>query len=135
VQGPTTGERTRYENRGERIMTTTVTDEQVRQLVATAKPYSLALLWWGPERSMDGADEIERAHQRRMVSLRAEGVIAILCPVGGEKLAGAAIMHLPPDEARKVMDEDPCVRAGMMTCEVHQCHSFPGDSLPAWSGS
>jgi hypothetical protein len=30
---------------------------------------------------MDGADAIELEHQRRMVSLRAEGVIAILCPV------------------------------------------------------
>ena len=28
-------------------MNTTVTDEQVRQLAETAKPYSLALLWWG----------------------------------------------------------------------------------------
>jgi hypothetical protein len=26
-------------------MNTTVTDEQVRQLAGTAKPYSLALLW------------------------------------------------------------------------------------------
>ncbi len=41
----------------------------------------LALLQWGPERSMDGADASELEHQRRMVSLRAEGVIAILCPV------------------------------------------------------
>jgi len=40
-------------------MTTTVTDEQIRQLAETAKPYSLALLWWGPERHMDGAEATE----------------------------------------------------------------------------
>jgi hypothetical protein len=112
-------------------MTTTVTDEQVRQLAATAKPFSVALLRWGPERHMDGAEATEGAHQRRMVSLRADGVIAILCPVGSDTLAGVAIMTLPPDDAREVMDGDPCVQAGMMTCEVHPCLGFPGDTLPA----
>jgi hypothetical protein len=112
-------------------MTTPVTDEQIRQLGETAKPYSLALLWWGPERHMDGAEATEREHQRRMVSLRADGAIAILCPVGSETLAGVAIMNLPPAEARQVMDDDPCVRAGMIVCEVHSCRSFPGDTLPA----
>jgi len=112
-------------------MRTNVSDEQIRQLAATAKPYSLALLWWGPERHMDGAEATELEHQRRMVSLRADGVIAILCPVGSETLAGVAIMNVPPEEARDVMDGDPCVRTGIICCEVHQCHSFPGDALPA----
>ncbi len=111
-------------------MNTTVTDEQIRQLAETAKPYSLALLWWGPERHMDGAEATEREHQRRMVSLRADGVIAILCPVASETLAGVAIMNVPPEEAREIMDGDPCVRARMILCEVHSCHSFPGELCP-----
>jgi hypothetical protein len=112
-------------------MDTPVTDEQVRQLAATAKPYSMALLWWGPERHKDGADETEREHQRRMVSLRAEGVIAVLCPVSSDTLAGVAIMNVPPEEASEILDGDPCIRAGMMRGEVHPCHGFPGDTLPA----
>jgi hypothetical protein len=112
-------------------MTTTVTDEQVRQLAETATPFSLVLLSWGPDRHRDGAEATEREHQRRMVSLRADGVIAILCPVASDTLAGMAVMTLPPEEARELMDDDPCVRAGMMTCEVHACHGFPGDALPA----
>jgi hypothetical protein len=107
-----------------------VTDEQIQQLAATAKPYSVALLWWGPERHMDGAGATELEHQRRMVSLRADGVIAILCPASSERLAGVAIMNLPPDEARAVMDGDPCVRARMIDCEVHACAGFPGDAIP-----
>jgi hypothetical protein len=39
-------------------------------------------------------------------------------------------MTLPADEAKQVMDGDPCVQAGMMRCEVHACHGFPGDTLP-----
>jgi uncharacterized protein YciI len=107
-----------------------VTDEQVQQLAATARPFSLMVLSWGPERHMDGAEATEREHQRRMVSLRAEGVIAILCPVSSDTISGVGIMTLSPDEARAVMDEDPCVRAGMMRCEVHPCHAFPGDAVP-----
>lgn len=114
-------------------MNTTVTDEQVRALAATARPYSLALLWWGPERYRDGADATEREHQRRMVSLRADGVIAILCPVASDTLAGVAIMNVTPEEASEILDDDPCVRAGMMRREVHPCHGFPGDALAAGS--
>jgi hypothetical protein len=112
-------------------MNTTITDEQIQQLAATAKPYTVALLWWGPERYMDGAEATELEHQRRMVSLRADGVIAILCPAASETLAGFAIMTVPPDEARKIMDGDPCVRARMIVSEVHACHGFPGDAIPA----
>ena len=112
-------------------MSTIVTDEQIRELAGTAKPYSVVLLSWGPGRHMDGADAVELEHQRRMVSLRADGVIAILCPVGSDTLAGVAIMTLPAEEATELMTGDPCVQAGMMTCEVHPCHGFPGDALPA----
>jgi hypothetical protein len=111
-------------------MSSTVTDEQVRQLAATARPYSVALLWWGPERFRDDADATEREHQRRMVSLRADGTIAILCPVQSEGLCGVAIMTQTLEQARQTMAGDPCVRAGMMTVEVLPCVGFPGDALP-----
>jgi hypothetical protein len=115
----------------EHAMSTPVTDEQIQQLAETAKPYSVALLWWGPERFRDDAGAIEREHQRRMVSLRASGTIAVLTPVASDTLAGVAIMTLPPDASREVMDEDPCVQASMIRCDVYQGHGFPGDTLPA----
>ena len=62
---------------------------------------------------------------------RVDGVIAVLCPVASDTLSGVAIMTVPSEEAREIMDGDPCVRAGMMRCEVHACHGFPGDTLPA----
>ncbi|WP_433512890.1 hypothetical protein ACQP2T_56070 [Nonomuraea sp. CA-143628] len=49
---------------------------------------------------MDGAHAIELEHQRRMVSLRAEGVIAILCPVASDTVAGGAIMIVEAAESR-----------------------------------
>lgn len=107
-----------------------VTDEQIQTLAATAQPYSLAQLRWGPDRYQEGADGIELEHQRRMVSLRAEGVIAILCPVISDTVAGVAIMTKPAEEAHQIMAADPCVQAGMMTCEILLCMGFPGDTLP-----
>ena len=111
-------------------MSTTVTDEQIQQLAETAKPFTVALMWWGTERHMDGADATELEHQRRLVSLRADGVIAILCPAVSETLAGLAIMTVPLEDARRIMDGDPCVQAGMIRCEVYPGNSFPGDALP-----
>ena len=108
----------------------TVTDEQIQALAASARPYSLVQLRWA-DRRQEGADAIELEHQRRMVSLRAEGLIAILCPVISEEVAGVAIMTRPTESAEAIMAADPCVQAGMMTCEVLPCVGFPGDSLPA----
>ncbi len=111
-------------------MNPTVTDEQIQQLAATVKPYSLVQLRWAPDRHQGGADAIELEHQRRMVSLRAEGVIAILCPVISDTVAGVAIMTQTPEQAQETMAADPCVQAKMMTCEVLPCVGFPGDALP-----
>jgi hypothetical protein len=108
----------------------TATDEKIQALAATAKPYSLVQLSWAPGRHQHGADAIEREHQRRMVSLRAEGTIAVLCPVQSEGLCGVAIMTQTLEQARETMAADPCVQAGMMTVEVLPCVGFPGDSLP-----
>ena len=109
---------------------TDVTDEQIQALAATARPYSLVHLRWGPERHQRDADAIELEHQRRMVSLRADGVIAVLCPIVSDTYAGMAILTEPLERATDIMAADPCVQARMMTCEVLPCLGFPGDSLP-----
>ncbi|HJQ04471.1 MAG TPA: hypothetical protein VJ872_03450 [Nocardioides sp.] len=111
-------------------MPTPITDDQIQALAATARPYSLVQLRWAAGRHQDGADAIELEHQRRMVGLRAEGTIAVLCPVLSDTLAGVAVMTLGTDEAERTMAADPCVRAGMMTVEVLPCLGFPGDALP-----
>ena len=111
-------------------MHSNVTDEQIRDLAATAKPYSLVMLRWGQMRHQDRAEEIELEHQRRMVSLRAEGVIAVLCPIPSDTMAGVAVMTVPAEQADELIAGDPCVRAGMMTYETYACMGFPGDSLP-----
>jgi uncharacterized protein YciI len=111
-------------------MSNHVTDEQIQALAATAQPFSLVQLRWAPGRYQDGAEAIELEHQRRMVSLRADGVIAVLCPVVSDNLAGVAILTESQERAEEIMAADPCVQAGMMTIEVLPCLGFPGDSIP-----
>ena len=107
-----------------------VTDQEIQELAGTARPFSFMQLRWTPDRHQEGAAAIELEHQRRMVTLRRDGVIAVLCPVQSDTVAGVAIMTEPADRAAEIMAADPCVRAGMMTVEVLPCVGFPGDSLP-----
>lgn len=109
----------------------TVTDEQVQALAATARRFTLLQLRWAADRHQEGSEAIEAAHQRRMVALRADGTIAVLCPVLSDTVAGVAVMTEEPDRAREIIADDPCVQAGMMTFEVLPCLGFPGDALPA----
>ncbi|WP_200950467.1 hypothetical protein [Nocardia sp. Root136] len=110
-------------------MGSTVTDEQIRTLAATAKPYSVVLLHWGPKRSMDGADAIEFEHQRRVVSLRAEGVIAVLCPVVSDTVAGVAIMTVSAEQAAEIMAADPAFAP--KCCAARYTHAMASPATPS----
>ncbi len=45
-------------------------------------------------------------------------------------VSGVGIFTATPEEVKKLYDEDPGVKAGVFTYEIHACRSFPGDSLP-----
>ncbi len=110
---------------------TAITDEYMQQMIAGTKEYSIVILKAGKNRHMVGADTIIREHGRRNFALRAEGVLSIVCPVRDESdVHGIGIFNAKTDRAREIMDEDPAVKAGIFTYEVHPCRSFPGDCLP-----
>ena len=113
-------------------MATIITDEQMRAQMTTTKTYTAVILKGGPNRRMDGADKIVWEHGRRNFALRADGLLAIVCPVTDDsEICGIGIFNLDVDETRKVMDGDPGVEAGVFVYEAHPCRSFPGDALPA----
>ena len=108
-----------------------ITDDDMRAMIGQAKVYSLVVLKPGPNRGMDGVDQIVWEHGRRNFSLRADGVLSIVCPVRSDTLAGIGIFDATIEETKVIMDGDPGVQAGVFVYEVHSCRSFPGDSLPA----
>ena len=110
---------------------TTITDEVMREALARTKPYSLMILKSGPRRGETDAARIIWEHGRRNLALRAEGKLAIVCPVtSASDICGIGIFNTEPDETKRIMDDDPGVKAGVFVYEVHACRSFPGDVLP-----
>ena len=110
---------------------TPISDEYMRQMIATTKSYCIVVLRAGPNRNMPGVEKIIWEHARRNFSLRAEGKLSIVCPVNdGSDLCGIGIFNTTIDEARAIMEKDPAIVHKVLTFEVHVCRSFPRDCLP-----
>lgn len=110
---------------------TTITDDFMRSMLATTKPYCVVILKAGPNRQTPGVEKIAWEHGRRNFQLRADGLLSVVCPVmDGSEVSGIGIFNTGVEETRAIMEEDPGVRAGVFVYEVHPCRSFPGDSLP-----
>lgn len=108
-----------------------ITDEYMRNILSKSKDYSVVILKATPKRKEPGADKIVVEHGRRNMALREQGVLPIICRISDESnVSGVGIYNATPEEVRKIMDEDPGVRAGIFTYEVHRCKSFPRDCLP-----
>ena len=73
---------------------TPISDEYMRQMIATTKTYCIVILRAGPNRNMPGVEKIIWEHARRNFSLREEGKLPIVCPVNdGSDLCGIGIFH------------------------------------------
>jgi hypothetical protein len=106
------------------------TDEQMMQMLSTTKDYTMVLLKYGPKAESEDARSIIWEHGRRNFELREEGKIAIVGPVTAEMdIAGLYIFNTGVDEAKKIMEEDPGVVAGIFTFTAYPIKSFPGDKL------
>lgn len=106
------------------------TDDQMRAFLQTTKGYTVVILKPGPNRRRDDAEKIIWEHGRRNFSLRADGLLPIVCPVMAEAVNGVGIFNAGVEETRKIMEGDPGVQAGIFVYELYPCRSFPGDSLP-----
>jgi hypothetical protein len=109
----------------------TITDEEMKAMLTKAKTYSLMILRGGPKLKEPDAQRIIWEHGRRNFELRAQGKLAIVCPVRDESdVCGIGIFNADVKETQQIMDGDPAVRAGILVYDVHRCSSFPGDTLP-----
>jgi hypothetical protein len=110
---------------------TMITDEFMREMLAKTKPYCLVILKSGPRRDTPDIQKAVWEHGRRNFQLRAEGKLAIVCPVGdGSEINGVGVFNTNMEEAKRIMEDDPGVKAGVFVYELHSCRSFPGDALP-----
>ena len=108
----------------------TFTDEEMGQLLPTAKPYSVVILKRGPRFGDESSPAIIWEHGRRNFELRADGLLNIVLPIRDDSpLCGVGIFSGTADDVRRIMDDDPGVRAGVFTYRIHPTRSFPGDAL------
>jgi hypothetical protein len=109
----------------------TITDEEMWRLLPTTREYTVVILRARPQRDRADAEEIIWEHGRRNFQLRADGPLAVVCPVvDGTDVAGIAIFSTDREQTVGLMDADPGVQAGVFVYEVHPCRGFPGDALP-----
>jgi hypothetical protein len=109
-----------------------ITDDFMREMLTKTKAYTFVLLKATPGRQAPGADAIIWEHGRRNFSLRADGVLPIVCPITDDSgWSGVGIFDASVEEVTAIMDEDPGVVAGIFTYEVHPVRGFPGSHLPA----
>jgi hypothetical protein len=113
------------------IRTDHITDDYMNTRISQARTYALVVLKPTPEYFAASSRPIVWEHGRRNMALQAAGIMPIVCPVGDDEISGIGIFNTDPDEARSIMADDPGVRAGIFTFEVHTCRGFPGDALPS----
>jgi len=109
-----------------------ISDEYMRDMLAKTQAYSVVLLRRAARYDGPDARGLIWEHGRRNFALRADGVLAVVCPATDDSdLAGVGIFNATPEETARIMDGDPAVQAGVLSYEVHPVRSFPGDGLPA----
>ena len=109
----------------------TISDDTMRQGLAVIKPFTVLILKKGPNFASAEAPSVIREHARRNFALRAAGLLPIVCPIAdGSDVTGIGIFSGDADEVRRIYEQDPGVKVGVFTFEVHPSRSFPGASLP-----
>src|SRR5438105_10830291 len=109
----------------------TITDDFMKQMMTTTKPYTVVILSKGPNFNRPDAPGVIWEHGRRNFELRAEGLLSVVFPIRDESdKAGVGIFNADIEATKKIMDGDQAIVAGVLNYEVHATRSFPGDSLP-----
>jgi hypothetical protein len=108
-----------------------ITNEFMLDMISKAKNYSLVILKKTDKYNDPEIEKILYEHGRRNFALREAGFLSVTCRIKDESdISGVGIFDATPDEVKLIMDEDPGVKAGIFSYDIHLCSSFPGDGLP-----
>jgi hypothetical protein len=108
-----------------------INDEYMHEMLAKTKTYTTMLLRVTDKASQPDAPQIIWEHGRRNFALGAEGKLPIVCPAADDSdFAGIGIFDATPDEVDRIMHDDPAVKAGLLTYELHPVRGFPSSALP-----
>ena len=109
----------------------TISDEYMKGRLPQSRDYTLLILKRTAKFKRPEVDPIVLEHGRRNMALTQAGLMPIVCPARDTgEYAGIGILTVPIDRAAEILNEDPGVKAGILTFEVHPVGGFPGSSLP-----
>jgi hypothetical protein len=109
-----------------------ISDETMRARLARARPYTAAVLRATERLVRPDVDPVIWEHGRRNMALQQAGLMPIVCPVRDEsEWAGIGILTVSPERAAEIFTQDPGVKAGIFTFDVHPVAGFPGSTLPS----
>ena len=119
-----------------------VTDEMLRDALHGVRRYTVCILKAGPDFQEPGPAREEWVanliweHGKRNYALYLAGLKRIICPIGdGSGITGVSVFDAGLDEVDQIMRQDPGVKAGLFTYELHATQTFPESTLAGtpWS--
>jgi hypothetical protein len=117
-----------------------VTDEMLRDALQGIRPYTVCILRAGPGFQEPGpardswVTELIWEHGKRNYALYLAGLMRIVCPVGdGSGTTGVGIFDADADEVDRIMRQDPGVKAGVFSYDIHPTQTFPESRLTSAS--
>jgi uncharacterized protein YciI len=110
-----------------------VTPAFIKEKLSLGKEYVLVLFKKSdgkPANNQEAAD-LQAAHLKFLFSLQQEGKISIFGALWEEAdLRGISIFNnLTKEEVKKILADEPLYKKGIMTYEIYQWFSIPGDKL------
>lgn len=117
-----------------------VTDEMLGDALQLIRPYTVCILKAGSGYQEPGtareswvADLIWE-HGKRNYALYLADLMRIVCPIGDSSgTTGVSIFDADPAEVDRIMRQDPAVKAGLFTYEIHATQTFPESKLTSAS--
>jgi len=110
-----------------------ITDEFMRQTLATGKQYLLVIYkkGGGVDFSKEEAEKIQWDHLHYVFGLRAEGKLLLNGPVSdNQQFTAIGIFNsTDKEEVTRWMDEDPLIKVGKRSYELYPYFGIPGDRL------
>ena len=103
----------------------------MRARVAKARPYTVLVLHTTAAFARPACDAVVWEHGRRNMALVDAGLLSVVLPIADDSgIAGYGVFDADLETTRRIMDDDPGVRAGIFSVELHPVRGFPGSCLP-----
>jgi uncharacterized protein YndB with AHSA1/START domain len=108
-----------------------ITDDTMRSRLTGTRPYTVMVLQTTTAFARPACDALIWEHGRRNMALVEAGLLSVVLPVADDtEVAGYGVFNADLDTTRRLMDDDPGVRAGIFTAELHPVRGVPGACLP-----